>query len=214
MYLSAVARPPHRAPPGYQWVYEKDGLSGLGKFRLKKVVRAVTRVAVAPIKAVVKVSKKIVKSKAFKKIAPIALVAAGAYFAAPWFLKVASVIGKGAASMLLQRGAAGAPPMTEEEAQAQAASQTPPDWFAQAASTYIATKSTPSGGEVPPGVTPYAPTFAPAGGQPRITPVSYAEEEAPPSEAPASGGLPKWILPAGIAAGLLLFGIAARPRGR
>lgn len=115
----APKMPPFQAPSGYAWDYEIDGLSGLGKFKLKKIVRAVT----APIRSVAKVAKKIVKSKAFKVIA----VAVAVWFAAPWFITLAKTIGTAAATALVKSKA----PRTLPEAEVveQASSSTIPDWL-------------------------------------------------------------------------------------
>jgi len=54
MYLSQSPRPPRQAPPGYAWEWSPDsGMSGLGKFKLKKLVKKVGKIVkkVAPIAA-------------------------------------------------------------------------------------------------------------------------------------------------------------------
>lgn len=121
-------------PKGYIWVYEADGLSGLGRFSLRKVVRAVT----APVLAVAKV----VKSPTFKKVAKVAAIGAAAYFAAPWAATMVKSIGTAATQVIFNKRAANIPSemSAEEAARADNELSTPavPAWAATAANIYIA----------------------------------------------------------------------------
>lgn len=134
MGLSEAIKKLPPAPPGYIWVYEADGLSGLGRFSLKKIFKKVSKVAIAPIKAVMKVSEKIIKSPVGK----IALLGAAAWYAAPWFATLAKSVGAVAAKAIVGQRTAG---MTADEAaRAENELSTPamPEWAATAGNLYIA----------------------------------------------------------------------------
>jgi len=124
-------------PPGYVWVYEADGLSGLGKFSLKKVVRAVT----APIRKVAEVAKKVVKSKVFK----VAAIATAAFFAAPWAITLIKSVGTIAAQKIFAARSAGGVPgdVLEQET----ATNAVPEWAASAANVYIQNEKAKQAGE-------------------------------------------------------------------
>ena len=185
--------PSQSAPPGYKWVYEVNGLSGLGKFKLRKIIRSVARVATAPIRAIVIVSKKIVKSKAFKKLAPIALVATGAYFAAPWFITLAKTIGTGAAQMLLKQRAPTNEPMTADESakvENELTSNQMPDWISGPAEAYIEQKKRKS---IPSYYDQAARDDTEISPQTRQIPQQFPNES------------PKWVIPAAIGGAALLL---------
>jgi hypothetical protein len=130
-FFMGDAAPPFTAPPGYKWEYSVDGLSGLGRFKLKKVFKSVINVA----KKVVKVAKKVVKSK----IGKLFVAAVAIYFAAPWFLTLVKTVGMTAAKALLQQHAP--PGESAEEAAARAETETStgqmPDWIAGPAQALI-----------------------------------------------------------------------------
>ena len=204
MYLGELPHhPPQRAsPPGYQWVYETDGLSGLGRFKLRKVFRAIT----APVRSVAKVAKKIVKSKAFKLVA----LATVAWVAAPWFIALAKTIGTSAATALVKRRAAGAGQMTQEQIDAQASSTTPPDWIADVAQAAVQNKLADK-------QFAQQQKFLQERQQSQREQESQREEQRPaspgasyygsdpsPSQSQSSSQMPSWLAPLGIGAALLI----------
>ena len=123
--------PPFQAPPGYVWQYEIDGLSGLGRFKLRKIFRAIT----APIRKVAQVAQKAVKSVVKSKVFKVAAIATAAWFAAPWFISLAKTIGTAAATALVKSKAPGALP--ENVIAEQTSATQMPDWLADTAKTAI-----------------------------------------------------------------------------
>lgn len=126
-------------PAGYVWVYETDGLSGLGKFKLKKLFKAIVSPITAVVKVAEKVAEKVVKSKTFKKLAPVALVGAGLYFSAPWFVKLAKGIGTVAAKALVS-GRAPDTEISTEQGEMETSSENFPSWIASAAEQALIAK--------------------------------------------------------------------------
>jgi hypothetical protein len=191
-------------PPGYAWVYSEDGLSGLGKFKLKKVFKSVVNVAKKVVLAPVTVVKKALESPTLKKIAKVAAIAAAVYFTggaaagvlgtsatstAPWFSALASKIGTVAATQLVQGALAKrGGEMTAEQIQAEAQSATPPSWLADDYQKVMGS----AGG---------------AGDNPNYTLTQSAQDQAQSQ----AGSTSSWAVPAAIGgAGLLLTLLLSR----
>lgn len=187
-------------PPGYAWVYSEDGLSGLGRFKLKKVFKPITKL----VKKVVLVAKKVVKKVLKNKIFRVIAVAAAIYFtagaatgvlgtsatgAAPWYSALASKIGTTAATTLVQKALAKrGGTMTAEQIQAEAQSTTPPTWMA---SDYQKVMGSAGG----------------AGDNPNYTSTQSAQDQAQSQ----AGSTSSWTIPAAIGgAGLLLTLLLSR----
>lgn len=206
--------PPFKAPAGYKWEYEVDGLSGLGRFSLRKIVKSVVNVAkkvvMAPVtllKKEVALVKKVIKSDTFKKLAPIALLATGAYFAAPWFIALAKTVGASAAQMLLGKHAPSTEPMTADEAaraESEITSNTLPDWIAGPAQALIASRIQ---GEAQAKAAQAANQIA-IQNQRNAEAAARAENEVSPqgrAAAQVAGETPGWVLPAAIGGAALLL---------
>ncbi len=190
---SIGALPPFKAPPGTKWVYETDGLSGLGRFRLKKIFKSIITAPIRLIKKEISVVKKVVKSK----IGRIALLAAGAYFAAPWFLSLASKIGKSAATTLLQRHApAGQTADEAARAEAEVTASQMPDWIAGPAQAYMTRHMAP------------APSIRQSAQPSYADQASRGDTEVSPQArqvAQQAGETPSWVIPAAIGGAALLL---------
>ena len=193
--------PPFKAPKGYKWEYEIDGLSGLGRFKLKSIVRAVT----APIRAVAKASQKIVKTvaktakKAIKnKYFKYAAIAYGGYLMyanAPWFQSLAKKIGSSAAKLLVQKHAPEIPTTNDEisRADTETTSDQMPDWISGPAQAIVDSKLAAQIAKQ------RAQQAAQADADTEISPQTRQAANQ------ASGETPGWILPAAIGGAALLL---------
>lgn len=191
------------APPGYQWVWEPDGLSGLGGFSLKKIFKSVT----SAVKKVVKVAGKVVK-----KVAPVALVAAGVYYSAPWFLKVAKTVGTAAANLLLQQAPEGE--ISEEQANVEAASGEPPAWIQAGLQAILAKQQADAAlklqreqgeAQYQAAVEANRQAVEQQRLQQEMARQTVIQQQQQQRAAQATPGLPQWLLPAAIGGAALLL---------
>lgn len=200
-------------------------LSGLGKFRLKRVFRKTRRAVTRVVKKVGNVIKKVAKK--LKKVLPITAIAAGVWYATPWFTAAASKIGSVAATKILQEGINKNRNQTVEVEEGKPLPE--PDWFKAAVETYITAQRAkaekeaikeqikaqtapvmvpgfaPPGaayyGFAPPGAAYYG--FAPPGA------ADYARLPVTEKEpiTTATANMPNWIIPALIAGALTLISL-------
>lgn len=164
--------------PTWARVWEPDALGGVGGFKFKKIFR--------PVKKLVKKAAKVVK-----KAAPLVAAGAAIYFGAPWAAKLAAKVGPAIAQSVISRAA-------------QSGQLPPPSSPAVMSS------------EIPPGVLQMAQQYLPQQSLPALMPSGFAPGSAQYIDADSTGRdgpgartgptMPRWVLPVGIGAGVLVLG--------